>query len=348
MHFTETQIKQEAQRLFQKLGTLDCDPRRKQPWTIAEFENLAPLTLEINALKAERKATIMAHSYVDPEIIYAVADHVGDSYYLSVMAQKNKSSLVIFAGVIFMAESTKLLSPNSRVYVPDLRSGCSLADSLTGAQLRELKKQYPNAATVSYVNCNADVKAESDVCVTSTNVYDIVSKLPQKEILFVPDRLMAENIRVDLRARGIDKIIYTSDGTCEVHDRFTSEIIHDARKKFSNLKVVSHPECTLDITQNSDFVGSTSAMMKYVKETEADYFMILSECGLVSRLEVEAPEKRFVASCKLCPYMKLNTLEKIRDTLRDLPAEQEITVPEPTLSLGVKALERMIELTETK
>ena len=344
--FTEEQIQKTAEALFMKVASVNCDPRRKGPWTLEECIKLAPLILEIKALKKEKNAMIMAHSYVDPEIIYGVADEVGDSYYLSKKAQENKAPLVIFAGVVFMAESTKLLSPKSRVFVPDTHAGCSLADSLTAAQLRDLKWQYPNAAVVSYINCNADVKAESDVCVTSTNVYDIIAQLPQKEILFVPDMLMAANVRVELKARGIDKIIHTSDGTCIVHDRFTAAEIKDARMRFPGVKVVSHPECPLEITALSDYVGSTGGMIKYVKDTNAPYFLMLTECGLVSRLEVENPDKHFVGSCKLCPFMKLNSLEKIRDTLRDLPLNQEILVPEPTLSRGVKALERMIQMTK--
>jgi len=343
--FDKPILEAEADRLFKQLATVECDPRNGT-WSWERCLSIAPLTLEINALKRQKQATIMVHSYVDPEIIYGVGDHVGDSYYLSCMAQRNKSPIVIFAGVVFMAESTKLLSPQSKVYVPDIHSGCSLADSLTASQLRTLKKQYPEAATVSYVNCNADIKAESDVCVTSTNVYNIIAKLPHHEILFVPDKLMAENIRVELRRRGVDKIIHTSDGTCLVHDQFTPDLIDDARRRFPGLKVVSHPECTLEITSKSDFVGSTGAMMDYVRKSNAPYYMMLTECGLVSRLEVENPEKHFIGSCKLCPYMKLNSLEKIRNTLRDLPTEQEILVPNDILLKGVKALEKMIEMSQ--
>jgi quinolinate synthase len=273
-----------------------------------------------------------------------VADQVGDSFQLSSFAKKNFSPTVLFVGVVFMAESTKLLSPKSRVLVPDRESGCSLADSLKASQLEELKRRYPNAAVVSYINCNADIKALSDVCVTSTNVYDIVAALPQEEILFVPDRLMAENIRTEMRARGISKTIHASDGTCIVHDQFTTALIDEARQRFPGLRVVSHPECTAEVAAKSDFVGSTSAMMDYVKKTSSPYFMMLTECGLVSRLEVELPEKHFIGSCKLCPYMKLNTLQKILDTLRSPTPGQEITLPADVLAKGVAPLDRMLEM----
>ena len=170
-----------------------------------------------------------------------MGDFVGDSYKLSVDAAENKKPMIVFR-VVFMAETAKILSPEARVYVPDMRSGCSLADSLTGEQLREMKKGIDgDFATVCYVNCNADVKAECDVCVTSTNVYKIIAALPQKKILFVPDRLMAENIRVEMRKLGIDKEILTSDGTCEVHDQFTSDLIEEARSRYPGVAVVSHP-----------------------------------------------------------------------------------------------------------
>ena len=303
---------------------------------------------EIEALKQERNAIILAHSYVNPEIIYGVGDLVGDSYKLSVGAAENKKPVIVFAGVVFMAETAKILSPDATVLVPDIGSGCSLADSLTGEQLRAMKAEAgEDVATICYINCNADVKAECDVCVTSTNVYDIVAKLPQKRILFVPDRPMAENIRVEMRERGIDKEILTSDGTCMVHDQFSPELIDEARQRYPGLAVVSHPECTIDVTSKSDFVGSTGAMMNYVKESDAPYYMMLTECGLVSRLEVENPEKRFIGSCKLCPYMKLNTLEKIRDVLKQPHPEHEIVLDDALRVKAEASLRRMIEMTES-
>jgi quinolinate synthase len=346
--FTKQELDLEANRLFTKMSLLDCDPRRTKPLTWNDCRAMAELTLEINARKKDQNTIILAHSYVDPDIIYGVADHVGDSLQLSSIAKNLAAPKVLFVGVVFMAESTKLLSPTSTVWVPDRNSGCSLADSLTPEKLLLLKKQYPNAAVVSYINCNANIKALSDICVTSTNVYDIIAALPQKEILFVPDMLMAENVRTEMRARNIDKVIYTSDGTCLVHDKFSPDLIVDARKRFPGLKVVSHPECPKEITALSDYVGSTSGMMSYVKTTTAPYFMMLTECGLVSRLEIEAPEKNFIGSCKLCPFMKLNTLHKVLETLRNPKPEQEITLPLETMTLGAIALERMLEASKPK
>ncbi len=340
--FSEAELEAEAERLLRALLPVDCTPGK--PWNLATCRAIAPLTLEINQLKKEHDAVILTHSYVEPEIVYGVGDFKGDSYYLSLMARESKARTIVFAGVVFMGETAKILSPQATVLVPDRSSGCSLADSLTGEQLRQLKAAYPDAAVVCYINSTADVKAESDVCVTSGNVYDIVAQLPQRRILFVPDRLMGENIRTELRRRGVDKEIITSDGTCIVHDVFDAAAIADARARFPGLKVVAHPECTPEVAAAADFVGSTGAMMKYVKATTAPYFLMLTECGLVSRLQVEAAEKTFIGGCRLCPYMKLNTLEKIRDALRAPRDEQIITLDETLRQRAARSIERMFEL----
>lgn len=342
--FSDEAIEAEAQRLLAKLMHVECEASRS--WNLEECRKIAPLTLEINALKREKGAVILAHSYVEPEIVYGVADFAGDSYMLSLKAKEAAADRIVFSGVVFMAETAKILSPQAEVLVPDRGSGCSLADSLTGETLRELKRQYPEAAVVCYINSTAEVKAECDVCVTSSNVYKIVASLPQRQILFVPDKLMAENIRVEMRKRGIDKEILSSDGTCIVHDHFDPAIIQEARGRFPGLKVVSHPECTRDITEKSDYVGSTGGMMEYVKTTEAPYFMMLTECGLVERIEVEAPEKHFISGCKLCPYMKLNSLEKIRDVLLAPRDDQVITLDEDLRLKALHSIDQMFEIAE--
>jgi quinolinate synthase len=218
---------------------------------------------------------------------------------------------------------------------------------LTGEQLRQLKALYPDATVVCYINSTADVKAESDVCVTSGNVYHIVANLPTKRVLFVPDRLMGQNLRDELKRRGVDKEIITSDGTCMVHDQFGPAEITAARQRYPGLKVVSHPECTPEVAAASDFVGSTAAMMKYVRSTGAPYYLMLTECGLVGRLQVESPEKAFIGGCRLCPYMKLNSLEKIRDALKSPRPEQIITLDENVRRRAARCIERMFELAPT-
>jgi len=334
-------IEAEAVRLLRSLMHVECSAGRK--WNIETCREIAPLTLEINHLKKEKNAVILAHSYVEPEIVYGVGDFKGDSYFLADRARQAQADVIVFAGVVFMAETAKILSPDALVVVPDRGSGCSLADSITGADVRNMKAMYPDAAVVCYINSTAEVKAESDVCVTSGNVYNIISRLPQKRIVFVPDRLMADNIRKELKRRGIDKDIISSDGTCIVHEEFTTEQIAEARKMFPGLKIVAHPECTQEVAERVDFLGSTGEMMNYVKNTEAPYFLMLTECGLVDRLAVEDPEKSFIGGCRLCPYMKLNTLEKIRDALKHPQPEQVITLDEDLSRRATRCIERMFE-----
>ena len=314
--------------------------------TPMEWRLHAPLIAEINRLKREKNAVILTHSYVAPEIIYGVGDYKGDSYYLSDRARAAKADVIVFAGVVFMAETAKILCPQARVYVPDRGSGCSLADSITGEDVRRLKALYPGAPVVCYINSTAEVKAESDVCVTSSNVYDIVAKLPGHQILFVPDRLMGDNLRNELRRRGIDKEIISSDGTCLVHEEFTPEQIAEARALFPGLAVVAHPECPPEVAALADFVGSTTAMMKYVQTSHAPYYLMLTECGLVGRLQVESPEKAFIGGCRLCPYMKLNTLEKIREALTGEPRpEYLIEIDEDVRVRAARSIHRMFEMT---
>ena len=343
---TAAAIEQEADRLLRSLMHVDCDPRGRT-WNYDACREIAPLTLEINQLKKEKDAIILTHSYVEPEIIYGVGDFKGDSYFLSLKAKEARAKVIVFAGVVFMAETAKILSPDAQVIVPDRGSGCSLADSLTGAQLRQLKALYPDATVVCYINSTAEVKAESDVCVTSGNVYHIVEHLPAKRILFVPDRLMGQNVRDELKRRGVDKEIITSDGTCMVHDEFGPGEIAAARAQFPGLKVVAHPECTPEVAAVADFVGSTGAMMKYVKTSGAPYYLMLTECGLVGRLQVEAPEKHFIAGCRLCPYMKLNSLEKIRDALRAPRPDQIVTLDENLRQRAALCIEQMFALSPT-
>lgn len=340
---------EEAERLYASLRSanfapgLDCSA---QTWTREKCLEIAPLTLEINRLKKEKNAVIVAHSYVVPEIVYGVADLRGDSYGLALEAKNLNADVIVFAGVSFMAETAKMLAPQSQVLLPDRLSGCSLADSLNGEELRALKEKHPRATVVCYINSTAEVKAESDVCVTSSNVLPILMSLESEEILFVPDKLMAQNMAQELSKRGVHKKIISSEGTCEVHDRFASDFISKARYHYPGLKVVSHPECTTDVVEASDFVGSTGTMMEYVKKTKAPYFLMATECGLVSRLEVENPEKKFIGGCQLCPHMKRNSLEKIYLALTNPSAEQIITVDPEISNKALRSIDRMFELSQ--
>ena len=340
------EIEAEADRLLRALMHVECDPRGRK-WNLDTCREIAPRTLEINRLKKERDAVILTHSYVEPEIVYGVGDFKGDSYFLSLAAKKAQAKVILFAGVVFMAETAKILSPAATVIVPDRGSGCSLADSIDCDGVRKLKALYPDATVVCYINSTAEVKAESDVCVTSGNVYHIVANLPARRILFVPDRLMADNVRTEMKRLGVDKEIISSDGTCMVHDQFTPAQIAEARAQFPGLKVVAHPECTEEVAKLADYVGSTGGMMKYVKTTPAPYFLMLTECGLVGRLEVESSEKNFIGGCRLCPYMKLNSLEKIRDALRAPRPDQIVTLDETLRVRAAACIERMFALSPT-
>lgn len=336
------QVEREAERLFTALLNVSCRPGTR--WTLEHCREIAPLTLEINRLKELRNATILAHSYVDAEIVYGVADFKSDSYSLALEARNSDADMIVLAGVVFMAETAKILNPHTTVLVPDIASGCSLADSLTADELRVLKSEYPEAAVVCYINSTAEVKAESDVCVTSGNALKIIEQLPERHILFVPDRIMAANLQHDLHARGVDKQIVSSEGSCLVHDQFTAAGIVEERARFPGVCVVSHPECTPEVTAASDFVGSTQEMMEYVRETNAPYFMMLTECGLVGRLEAENPGRRFIGSCRLCPFMKLNSLAKVRDVLLEPEPEQLIEI-DPAIARAAKvSIDRMFEM----
>lgn len=342
LSYSKEQVESEALRLLASLMYVECTDGHK--WNLESCREIAPLTLEINELKRERNAIVLAHSYVEPEIIYGVGDFKGDSYFLSERARDAQASVIVFAGVVFMAETAKILSPDAQVLVPDRLSGCSLADSITGEELSRLRALYPDAAVVCYINSTAEVKAQSDVCVTSGNVYDIIAALPQQQILFVPDRLMADNVRQELKQRGVDKQIISSDGTCMVHEEFSPEQIHEARARYPGLQVVAHPECTEAVAALADYVGSTSGMMNYVRNTQAPYFLMLTECGLVGRLAIEESDKAFIGGCRLCPYMKRNSLEKIRDVLRNPAPEQVIELEEGLRLRAARCIERMFEL----
>lgn len=305
-----------AQELFDRLksvqpGTVLCN------YTMEYCEKLIPVINEINELKKERNAVILAHSYVAPEIILGVADYDGDSFKLSQDATKVQADTIVFAAVRFMGETAKILNPNKDVLIPGPLSGCSLADSITGNDVRELRKKYPNHTFACYINTTADVKAECDVCVTSSNVYKIISSLPNDKIVFVPDQLMGKNLQEALQQKGIHKEIVLYSGCCYVHEKYDPELIRFFREQNPGLRVVSHPECHPGVALLSDFVGSTGQMVKYIKDQpEKTPFLLLTECGLNARMQYEFPQKSFIGSCSMCKYMKSNSLENILETLR--------------------------------
>ncbi len=295
---------------------------------------LAPLMNRVVELKAQNNAVLLAHSYVSPEILY-VADFVGDSYELSKRAQASGADTIVFAAVKFMAQTAKILSPMKQVLIPSRNNGCSLADSISAEQVLELREQYPDFTFVCYINTTAEVKALCDVCVTSSNCEAIVRDIPNDKIYFLPDKFMAQNIQNALVAQGIHKTIHWWDGTCYVHETYDEEMIRYLRLQYPGTKVVSHPECSADVLSVSDFVGSTSQMIRYVETHPAESYVMLTECGLASRMQMAHPDVKFVGSCTMCQYMKANTLADIVRVLEH-PEPQDIVQLDPAVITNAK------------
>src|SRR5499427_7745481 len=322
----------DLERLLAPLGDAAYTPER--------CAALGDLISEVAELKSARNAVVLAHNYQRPEI-FQVADFVGDSLELARQAASVDADAIVFCGVHFMAETAKILNPGRRVILPDLRAGCSLADSVTGDELAarkaELRAVYPDLAVVGYVNTTAEVKAECDVCCTSSNAVRIVEALPTEHVLFVPDRNLAAYVQSQTR-----KTVIAWDGNCYVHHQITPEQIRAVRAALPHVRVLAHPECRADVLALADAVLSTSGMVRYARENDAREFLVVTECGLSDRLLLEVPGKKFYKSCKLCQYMKMITLEGTRDALRDLAPE--ITIPEEVRVRAAAALERMLAL----
>jgi quinolinate synthase len=327
-----TQITGETDRLFSKL--------EKVGWSKSDCELIAPLTLEINQLKRKKNAIILAHSYQTPDIMYGVADFLGDSYALSIKAKQTKASIIVFSSVHFMAETAKILNPRKTVLVPAV-AGCSLAESITANDVRGLKKAHPKAGVVCYINTTADVKAECDAVCTSSNALKIIEGMPQKEIIFLPDEFMAKNLQPLTK-----KKLIGWKGRCIVHEEFSPKAIKEIRKEYPKAKILAHSECSPTVINEVDMMGSTKQMLDYVDASKADEFMMVTECGLSDRVRAEKPSKRIVGSCALCPYMKKIMLKDILECLKKPRAEQIITLPESVIKKAKKALNRMIRLSK--
>lgn len=330
MNTSTSDIKKETNRLYEKLNKLD--------WAREDCEYIAPTTLEINQLKVEQNAVILAHSYQTPDIMYGIGDYIGDSYSLSRTATEHPAQKIIFCSVYFMGETAKLLNPDKEVLVPRV-AGCSLADSITAKQVRELRQQYPNAGIVCYVNSYAEVKAESDSCCTSSNVVEVVEAMPQAEIIFIPDKLMGLNLQ-----NMTSKKIITWDGTCVVHEGFNPDTVQDIRNRFPSVKILAHPECAPGVVALVDYAGGTAGMLNYVRQSPAKTFMLVTECGLTDRFKAEFKNKEIVGTCILCPYMKEIQLKDVLKALKDPAPEQFITIDEDVAERARTSLSKMFEL----
>ncbi len=302
-----------------------------------EWPSHAPYIYEINKLKKEKNAVILAHNYQTPEIYHGISDFSADSLALAVEAAKTKADIIVMCGVHFMAETAKLMSPKKKVLLPDLSAGCSLSSSITGEDVRNLKKKYPGVPVVSYVNTSADVKSETDVCCTSANAVKIVNSLGVKKVIFLPDDYLAKYV-----ASQTDVEIISWKGTCEVHEQFNDEEINEIKKNNPGIKIIAHPECPPDVIKASDFTGSTSGMIKYVKDNQPEKVMMVTECSMSDNVQVDNPNVKFIRPCNLCPHMKKITLPKILDCLQN--ETNEILMDDDTIKKARKSVERMTEI----
>ncbi len=303
----------------------------------------APYVAAINRLKRERNAVILAHNYQVPEIFYTVADIVGDSLALAMKAAETEADVIVLCGVHFMAETAKLVNPGKTVLVPDLKAGCSLADSITAADVRLLRETYPGVPIVTYVNTSADVKAESDICVTSGNAVQIVEALGVPKVIFLPDEYLANYV-----ASKTDVEIIAWKGHCEVHERFSGNDVRRFREDDPKLIVIAHPECPPDVLAEADFVGSTQGMTEYVggldgapASGERPRVLLMTECSMADNVSGRYPSIDFVRPCNHCPHMKRNTLPKVLHSLEAM--EFEITIAPDIAERARRSVERMLE-----
>ena len=301
-------------------------------WAVYE-----PLVNKINKLKKEKNAVILAHNYMTPEIYHCVADIVGDSLLLAKESQKAKADIIIMCGVHFMAETAKILNPDKKVLIPDMSAGCSLAESITGDDVRLLKEKYPGVPVVSYVNTSADVKSETDICCTSSNAVEIVESLGVDKVIFLPDEYLAQNVAAQTKVK-----IISYKGTCIVHERFTPEEIKEYRKNYPGIVVLAHPECPPDVVAEADYTGSTSKMSNYVKVNKPKKVLMVTECSMSDNVAIENPDVEMIKPCNLCPYMKKITLQGIYNSLTK--GTEEVKLSESVMNKARMSIKRMIEV----
>jgi len=342
----------EAQKLYEEM-------KPKLGKVVPDFELAykAEIAVEINALKKEKNAVILGHNYMEPVLFYSIPDFKGDSLDLSRKAAQTDKDIIVFCGVRFMAETAKILNPTKTVLLPAEKAGCSLAESITAEDVRALKRKYPGVPVVTYVNTYADVKAESDICCTSGNAVAVVDSLNSDTVIFLPDQYLAGNVaretgkHIIFPTTGIasmpgsllDVQMIGWNGKCEVHEKFTVEDIRAVREQFPDVVVLSHPECSPEVVQASDYSGSTNAMIRYVQQTKAPHFLVLTECSMGDNIAAANPEKDLLRLCMIrCPHMNTITMEDTRDALKF--NRYVIDVPEEIRLRAYKAVERMIQI----
>ena len=313
--------------------------------TPMEWPGIAPFVHGINKLKTQRNAVVLAHNYMTPDIFNLVGDFRGDSLQLAREAANVDAEVIVQAGVHFMAETSKILAPEKTVLIPDMEAGCSLAESITGADIRLIKQKYPGIPVVTYVNTTADVKAETDVCCTSSNAVQVVEHVAAEwgvdKVILIPDKYLARNV-----AAVTDIEIITWDGRCEVHEQFTADDIHALRDAHPGVLILAHPECPPDVLEASDFAGSTSALSNYVSERSPNKVVLLTECSMSDNVASANPDVEFVKPCNLCPHMKRITLENIFDALTEM--KHEVLIDEDVRVQAKKAIDAMLALPNPK
>ncbi len=302
-----------------------------------EIAALEPLLAEIEELKRRRNAVVLAHNYMTPDIFHGVADFKGDSLALARMATETDAEVIVMAGVHFMAETAKIVNEQKTVLIPDMRAGCSLAEGITGADVRLLRERYPGVPVVTYVNTSAEVKAESDICCTSGNAVQVVESLGVPKVIFLPDQYLGRWV-----ATQTDVEIVLWNGSCEVHERFTGEELRAYRSQHPGIQIIAHPECPPDVLDEADFVGSTARMIDWVHTERPRQVVMVTECSMSDNVAAESPETEFIRPCNMCPHMKRITLEGIRDSLRDM--KNEVIVPADVAARARVAVERMLEV----
>ena len=322
-----------AEKNLKKNGYLDID-----------IDPTLDLFEEIEQLKKEKNAIILAHYYQEPDI-QDIADYIGDSLGLSQKAAKTDADIIVFAGVHFMAETAKMLSPEKKVLLPDLKAGCSLADSAPAPLFRKFKEKYPDHVVVSYINCTAELKTLTDICCTSSNAVHVIESIPEdRKIIFAPDRNLGKYL---IRKTGRDMVLW--NGTCMVHEIFSDEKITKLMLRHPEAKFIAHPECEPHILEKADFIGSTTKLLNFTRESEATEFIVATESGIIHQMQKASPHKTFIpappnntCACNECPHMRRNTLEKLYLAMKyEMP---EITLPDWVIEQGRASIDRMLEI----
>jgi quinolinate synthase len=318
-------------------ATASIHERVKDVIPDVEWSIHAPLIARINELKAEKGATLVVHNYQTPEIFHGVADYTGDSLGMAQYGADTDADVILVCGVRFMAETAKILSPEKTVLIPDMDAGCSLAASITAADVRRLREQYPGVPVVAYVNTYADVRAEVDICCTSANAVEVVESLGADRVIFLPDGYLGRYVATQTNVELINW-----EGACEVHERFTAAELRGYRADFPGIEIIAHPECPPDVLEEADFVGSTSGMIRYVGDRRPEKVVMITECSMSDNVAVEYPDVDFVRPCNLCPHMKRISLPKILRSLETLEPKVEL---DPELGRRAKrSLDRMLAI----